>query len=80
MRVIALVLGLCSLSGCMRAYTVTMGPQPPETAHYVLVQTRGSGRMFVYDCLSKPDGEHWNPTCVRADMRSEAGRTDNTSE
>ena len=75
MRVLALAayvaVFLCSgtlMSGCMRTYTINMGEQPPEDAHYVVVQTRKNGKMKVYDCLSYPDDE-WKPMCVRAKMR-----------
>jgi hypothetical protein len=58
------------LVSCTKLYTVHMGAQPPEDAHYILVRTNSTGNMLVYDCLSKPDGESWEPTCVKADMRS----------
>jgi hypothetical protein len=64
---------LVSTTGCIRTYVVNMDEQPGGiTGHYVVTQTRMNGNMKVYDCLSKPDGERWNPTCVRADLLLEA--------
>jgi len=70
LRAALLCLGLL-LSGCApKMFTVEMGGQPPKDAHYVLVRSQAGGSMVVYDCISMPDGRSWNPTCVKADMRS----------
>lgn len=62
---------LVLLSACApKSYLVTMGAQPPEDAHYVVVRSVMGGSMVVYDCLSKPDGQRWEPTCVKAEVRS----------
>lgn len=62
---------LAMLSACApKSYQVNMGAQPPEDAHYVVVRSVMGGSMVVYDCLSKPDGTTWEPTCVKADVRS----------
>ena len=50
---------LCT--GCIKTYTVQMGAQPPEDAHYIIVQQGAGGMMKVYDCLSEPDGKNWTP-------------------
>lgn len=55
-------------AGCLRAYTVTMGDQPSAQAHYVVVKQTAAGQMVVYDCLSRPDGKVWEPTCKRVDL------------
>lgn len=72
-RPLSLVAGLAmcaGLSGCaLKTYTVQLGDQPPEDAHYIIVQ-QGAGMMKVYDCRSAPDGRDWEPTCVKVDMRS----------
>ena len=65
---------LLVLAGCMHSYVLSMS-DPNVDAHYVLVQS-GAGTQKVYDCLSRPDGQTWNPTCVKADMRSEAPGTE----
>ena len=73
---VALLLASTGFTGCIHSYSVTMGDQPAEEAHYVVVQTRQNGRVIVYDCLSYPDQE-WEPTCVRSRMRRWArGRGD----
>lgn len=61
------------LGGCGRAYTVTMGPQPSVDAHYVVVKTRWNGKMRVFDCMSRPEGEEWTPTCKQVKMQSHMG-------
>lgn len=54
---------------------VSMDDQPSgEAGHFVLIVTKRDN-MRVYDCLSRPDGSAWNPTCVRADLKGEAGGT-----
>jgi len=73
MNRVSFVLALALLAGgCAKQYSVTMGFQPPAEAHYVVIQAKPSGAMKVYDCLSSPDGNNWDPTCVRADMRENA--------
>lgn len=54
-------------AGCMKSYVVNMS-DPDMDAHYVLVQTGVQGASKVYDCLSRPDGRNWDPTCVKAKM------------
>lgn len=66
-----LTLALALLTGCaMRTYVVEMS-EPTDNAHYVIVES-GPGSQKVYDCLSRPDGKTWQPTCVKADMRNVA--------
>ena len=60
-------------SGCMRAYTVSMGEQPSEDAHYVVVKTKWNGKMRLFDCLSRPDGSEWKPVCKQVKMQSTMG-------
>jgi hypothetical protein len=77
-RPTTLRLGLFSLlaaSGCSRAYTVNMGAQPSATAHYVVVKTKWTGSMRVFDCQSRPDGTTWEPTCRQVKMQSAMGQT-----
>lgn len=65
------IAALAVLSACApKSYVVNMGVQPPEDAHYVVVRSVMGGTMVVYDCLSKPDGQTWEPTCVKAEVRS----------
>jgi hypothetical protein len=45
-----------------------MGDQPSSQAHYVVVKQTAAGQMVVYDCLSRPDGKEWEPTCKRVDL------------
>ena len=74
-RILTLALAALSLSGCMRAYTITMGPQPSADAHYVVVKTKWNGKMKVFDCMSQPDGNAWEPTCRQVKMQSTLGKT-----
>lgn len=69
---VALV-GLTGLTGCRRNYTVIMGEQPSATAHYVIVKTKWTGAMKVFDCQSQPTGDAWNPTCKQVKMQSHMG-------
>jgi len=66
---------LLAASGCSRAYTVNMGSQPSATAHYVVVKTKWTGSMRVFDCQSRPDGTTWEPTCRQVKMQSSMGQT-----
>lgn len=68
MRILLAVLPL-SLAGCLKTYVVEMS-DPAADAHYVLVQSSASGNSKVYDCLARPNGKDWDPTCVRAKMVS----------
>lgn len=70
-RLLAL-LSAVLLTGCPKTYSVHMGDQPPEEAHYVIVQSRASGAMRVFDCRSAPDGTEWEPVCVRARLTDDA--------
>jgi hypothetical protein len=60
-----------SLAGCFAGKTVEMGQVPAETAHYVIVKTKWTGSMVVFDCVSRPDGK-WDPTCRQVKMISSA--------
>lgn len=75
-RLLALTLTLATLTACAKHYDVYMDAQEKgETGHYVVIESKmsGQGGMKVYDCLSMPNGCEWNPTCVKADMKGEAG-------
>jgi hypothetical protein len=61
-------------SGCLqRNYTVTMSDQPSETAHYVIVKTKLTGKMKVFDCQSQPVDGEWDPTCKQVKFQSAMG-------
>jgi hypothetical protein len=66
-----LPLAALSLAGCFAGKTVEMGQVPAETAHYVIVKTKWTGSMVVFDCVSRPDGK-WDPTCRQVKMISSA--------
>ena len=66
-----LPLAAFSLAGCFAGKTVEMGKVPAETAHYVIVKTKWTGSMVVFDCVSRPDGK-WDPTCRQVKMISSA--------
>ena len=75
-RLLALFATIATLTGCAKHYDVYMDTQQQgQTGHYVVIESKmsGQGGMKVYDCLSMPNGSAWNPTCVKADMRGEAG-------
>ena len=61
-------------AGCSRAYSVTMGPQPSASAHYVVVKTKWNGKMLVFDCMSQPEGNDWKPTCRKVRMETFMGK------
>lgn len=63
-------LGL-GLGGCYAGKSVHMGNVPAESAHYVVVKTKWTGAMVIYDCVSRPDGA-WEPTCHQTKMVSAA--------
>lgn len=67
----AFTLAALSLTGCFAGKTVEMGQVPAETAHYVIVKTKWTGSMVVYDCVSRPDSK-WDPTCRQVKMISSA--------
>ena len=67
----AFALTALSLSGCFAGKTVEMGNVPAETAHYVIVKTKWTGSMQVYDCVSRPENK-WDPTCRQVKMISSA--------
>jgi len=61
-------------SGCLqRNYTVTMSNQPSATAHYVIVKTKITGKMKVFDCQSQPTDGEWSPTCKQVKFQSAMG-------
>jgi hypothetical protein len=62
-----------SASGCMRNYTVTMSDQPSETAHYVIIKTKWTGKMKVFDCQSQPNEGEWDPACKQVKFQSQMG-------
>lgn len=72
--VIAFAATLMTTTGCAKQYVVAMRQSGVESGpDYILVQAHGpADRQRVYDCYSKPDGDVWNPTCVRVDLRDEA--------
>lgn len=65
----ALVVAL--LGGCYAGKSVHMGQVPAESAHYVVVKTKWTGAMVIYDCVSRPNGS-WEPTCHQTKMVSAA--------
>lgn len=71
--VLAFAATLMTTTGCAKQYVVAMRQSGVETGpDYILVQQRNGDHQHVYDCYSKPDGDVWNPTCVRVDFRDEA--------
>jgi len=62
-----------SSTACRQNYTVSMGEQPSATAHYVIVKTNWRGKMRVFDCMSQPTQEKWDPTCKQVKMQSAMG-------
>ncbi|OGV62512.1 MAG: hypothetical protein A3K18_05695 [Lentisphaerae bacterium RIFOXYA12_64_32] len=60
-----LLLVVLSLSGCVRAYSVT-ALQGSDA--YVIVKTGGGGTPRIYDCRSNI-GKEYDPTCTRVDFR-----------
>jgi hypothetical protein len=59
------------LGGCYAGKSVHMGKVPAESAHYVVVKTKWTGAMVIYDCVSRPNGA-WEPTCHQTKMVSAA--------
>jgi hypothetical protein len=51
------------LLGCaVHTTSVTVLGEPTlSDAHYIIQDADG----YAYDCKSQPDGERWEPTCVR---------------
>ncbi|MFZ5480581.1 MAG: hypothetical protein ACOZNI_27710 [Myxococcota bacterium] len=48
--------------------SVTVFGEPTLTdAHYLILDADG----LAYDCITRPDGEKHEPTCVRVDFRGE---------
>ena len=62
-----LLASLLLVTGCAKSYIVNIS-DPDKDAHYVLVQTGVQGSSKVYDCMARPDGKTWDPTCVKAKM------------
>jgi|GEM_PF-5085404 len=73
LRTLTLLAALSATTACQRNYTVIMGDQPSNTAHYVIVKTKLTGKMKVFDCQSQPTGEEWDPTCKQVKMQSAMG-------
>ena len=67
------LLVMLGASGCRQNYSVIMGAQPANTAHYVIVRTKWTGKMKVFDCQSMPDSTEWDPTCKQVKMQSALG-------
>ena len=57
------------LSGCAYKYNIVTGPDQEHVEHYLMVRTAGNGTVKIYDCLSRPDGSTWDPTCQRVEMK-----------
>ncbi len=72
-RLVGVVLVVLGASGCRQNYSVIMGAQPADTAHYVIVRTKWTGKMKVFDCQSMPDSTEWDPTCKQVKMQSALG-------
>jgi hypothetical protein len=70
LRLAAAALTLCLLTGCPKAYEITMAPQQTSTDSFVIVQYTKSGSMKIWDCREVPEGKAWNPTCVRVEMKN----------
>ena len=64
-------LAVALLGGCYAGKAVHMGKVPAESAHYVVVKTKWTGAMVIYDCVSRPNGA-WEPTCHQTKMVSAA--------
>jgi hypothetical protein len=56
--------------GCAKTYDVIAAPQQDNMEHYVVVQYTKAGGMKLWDCRELPDGERWDPTCVRVQMKT----------
>jgi hypothetical protein len=65
----SLLLALGLSAGCNRAYTVTVSPQASQSTNYVIVRTGKGGSEKVFDCRSYPDGQTYDPTCVRVKIK-----------
>lgn len=62
---------LVLLAGCAsKQYEVIMAPEQITPATFVIVEYAKLGGMRVWDCRELPDGETWEPTCVRVRMVS----------
>lgn len=70
-RTLPLALALAVLPACFAGKTVEMGKTPAPDAHYVVVKTKWTGTMVIYDCVSRPEGK-WEPTCRQVKMISAA--------
>ena len=56
--------------GCAKQYEVITAPMQDNVEHYVMIQYTRTGGMKMWDCREKPDGERWDPTCVKVQMKS----------
>lgn len=66
-KLMALGLGLAALTGCWKTQGAeVLFSNAPEYAHYVVID-RGASSVRVLDCISMPDGENWDPQCIRVD-------------
>lgn len=76
MRALLLLLAAStSLSGCA-TYMVQMKlSDDANGADYVIMKTNGD-REKVFDCLSRPNGTDWDPTCVKVKFKTNVGDAD----
>lgn len=58
---------LCS-SGCAYYVVQMKVSEDPGGPDYVILK---NGDQKVYDCLSRPDGERWDPTCVKVKLQAQ---------
>ncbi len=63
---------LVALTGCAKQYDIVTAPEQASMGHYVLVQATKAGGMKLWDCQQMPDGQSWDPTCVRVRMQNSA--------
>lgn len=66
-KLVSLCLGLAVTTGCWKSQGAeVLFSAAPEYAHYVVID-RGASSVRVLDCISMPDGETWDPQCIRVD-------------
>lgn len=61
-----------SLSGCA-SYMVQMRVSSDDAGpDYVIMRLNGSTEK-VFDCYSRPNGQDWDPTCVKVKFQTQPG-------
>ncbi|HMV69079.1 MAG TPA: hypothetical protein PKA64_19690 [Myxococcota bacterium] len=67
-RAMGLVIAVLS-SGCA-SYMVQMKVSAEDGGpDYVIMRVNGNAEK-VFDCLSRPDGVNWDPTCVKVKFQT----------